>query len=552
MAAPYYYDHGVPRHTAGLVRAYTDSGWWGMETLYSAFEKAAQHYGNRIALVDRNGTVSYAALCERVERLASAFHARGVTPGTVVVVQLPNRTEFVETAFAAARLGALFCPLNLRLRGEIEGILGLTEPPLVVIPAAEATFDYPAFIRKMQSRLSHRSHIVVIGQPAAEGLEPFDTLRQSPVENLPPQPDANDPWLLEFTSGTTAAPKGVVQSHNTTLFTLRALVEVYRTLTPDSDDVGLAALPISFIFPFYVAVLLQLVNGATSVLQESVAPEDTLALVAKHRVTLFPTVPALVDRLLEAQSTAHWDLSSLRVIKIAGDIASRERKKGLMEAMGCDVRDAYGLTECTWPVGMPPDAPLEKKLSTTGRVCRGMTLRIVDESGADVGPGIVGQIMVRGPSLMAGYYRNPEATREAVNDDGWFATGDLGVLDGDGYLQVVGRKKDLIITGGVNVLPQEVEEWLARHARVKQAAVFGVPDLRTGEAVWACVVPRPGANLTEDELQEFLRGRIAAYKIPDRVLIVEELPVSPTGKVLRRELKERTVSEHLPLQTSGG
>jgi acyl-CoA synthetase (AMP-forming)/AMP-acid ligase II len=546
MPTPYCYEAGVPRHSPELVRRYTDAGWWGSETLWQAFETAAASYADRVALIAGSERVTYRTLLDRTVRLATALRRRGVGAGSVVAVQLPNQIEFVEVALAAARLGALFCPINVKLRGEVEAMLALTQAPVMVIPEPHPNHDHASFIREMRPRLPQLKHVVVTGITAPADCESFADLRETPSDGEPPAAQANDPWLVEFTSGTTGAPKGVVRTHNNTLFSLHRFIDFYDAVTPGGDEVMLAALPISFIFPFYFSVLAALTNGLACVLQDGVEPKDTLELIAAHRVTHCTSVPAVIERLVETKAAGHYDVSSLRAIYIGGDTASAERKQNLMLALRCDVRDAYGLTECTLPISTPPGAPLQSKLSTTGGICRGADVKIVDAEGREVPLDTSGHLMLRGPNLMAGYYRNPAATAAAINEDGWFASGDLASVDADGYVRIVGRSKEVIIRSGVNVVPQEVEGCLAKHPLVRQAAVFGVPNDVMGEAVWACVTAHPGEALSASVLQEFLRGKIASYKIPEQIFVVDELPVSATGKVLRRQLKERFMAAHLP------
>lgn len=537
------YKQGIPRHQQQIVQQYTASGYWRNVTIFQAFRQAAERYPQRIAVITDTQKITYSELLNRVERIACAFYIRGVVPASVVTAQLPNWLEYVETALAAARLGAMFCPLSIRLRGEIEALLELSASPLLVIPAGYATFDHQAFVQSLRPNLPHLRHVLVARGATVQEFESFDEVRHSSLIALPSLPDANDPWLLEFTSGTTAAPKGVVRTHNNTLFSLRAMADFFENGIPGGDDVALAAQPIHFIYLFYLCVLFPLLNGLTTVLQDGIEPEETLRLIAQHRVTFLTMVPSLVDRLLQARQACPWDLPTLRWIQISGDVVGEERKSKLMSGMNCDVREVYGLTECTWPVGCRPGAPVGKKLTATGEICPGVDLKLLDGSGRQAESGEVGELYLRGPSLTPGYYRNPDATRSAIDDEGWFSTGDLATLDGEGYVRIVGRKKDIIIRGGINVLPQEVEEWLAKHPGVAHVAVFGVSDPNAGEQIWACAVPRPGVTLTSGELQAFLKGKIASYKVPEQVFIVNDLPVSSTGKILRRQLKERVMGE---------
>lgn len=536
------YRGGIPRHAKAIVQRYVGQGHWGVATVYEEFRQSAERFGDRAAIVAGQEKVTYSDLLERVERIASGLHSLGIARGDVLAAQLPNWPELVELSLASARLGACLCPINVVARREMEAMLKVTESPLLVIPATFRDFDYQGFVQSLRSRLPLLRHVFVARGQADSGFEALDALRRSPVASLPSTPDANDPWLVEFTSGTTAAPKGVVRTHNNTLFTLHSLTNFFGVATRGGDDVAIAAQPITFVFPFYLSVVMPLTNGLTTVLQDGFDPKETLRLIERHRVTFFSIVPSLVERLLEASQAGSWDLASLRVIQIGGDVVSEERKDSLMRALNCDVLECYGLTECSWPVAHPSSSSLEKKLTTSGRLCPGVELRIVDDNRRDVQRGQVGEITLRSPSLFPGYYRNPEATRQVIDDDGWFYTGDLGIKDTDGYISIVGRKKDVIVRGGVNVLPQEVEEWLTTHPKVRQAAVFGVPDPSMGEQIWACVVGH-AKDVEPDELREFLRGKIASFKVPSRVFIVEELPVSGSGKLLRRQLRERMVSK---------
>lgn len=543
MTSWYTYIEGLPRHSRHVVQQYTARGDWGSTTIFEAFRQSAELHASKVAVIDGDTRITYSELLDRVDRVASGLHTRGIKRGHIVAAQLPNWAEFIEFALACTRLGAILSPLNHRLRGEVQYALRTAESPLIVIPAEFHDFDYHKLVESLRDELPSLRQVIITRTAQADGPDTFDVVRSSPPTDLPPLPDANDPWALIFTSGTTAAPKGVVRTHNNTLFTLRALTDFYGLATPSGDDVALAVLPITFIFPFYLCVLMPLVNGLTVVLQEAFDPEETLELISRHRVTLLAIVPSMVERLLEARQRDKWDLTSLRVIQPAGEVVSEERKARLMRELDCDVREVFGLAECTWPIGHPPSSPVQKKLAASGLLCPGVELKIVDDEYRDVGTGEVGEIAFRGPNLFPGYYRNPDATRAAIDDQGWFFTGDLGTCDADGYLRIVGRNKDTIIRGGINILPQEIEEWLGGHPKVDQVAVFGVPHPRTGEQVWACVVGRPGTRLTSDELLAFLRGKVASFKLPERVFIVDELPLSNVGKVLRRELKERMMSD---------
>lgn len=540
MSAWNHFVDGVPHHQPAVIDEFVAAGWWGDATVYSEFRSSAMRTQQAVAIVDGSLRITYSDLLRRVDSLADGLAERGIGRSDVVAVQLPNWNEFVETALACARLGAIFCPLNSRLRAEVEYVLRLTSAKMLITAATHHNFDHQRHALDLRHSCHALQHIAIARGSVVGTAETFEGLHlRTPASD--PCTEANEPWELFFTSGTTSMPKGVIRTPNNTLYTLRCHVKAFQLVT--HGDIHLAVLPISFIFPYYLSVLSPLLNGGCTVLQDGFDPALTIDLIAQNQVTTVAIVPSMVERLIAARRATNRDISSLRILQPAAEVVSSDVKRMLTDAFACDVREVYGLTEVTWPIAHYADDPPEKKLSTAGALAPGTELRIVSEDGAVLDSGQEGEAVLRGPSLFPGYFHNPEATSSVIDDDGWFRTGDLAVFE-DGFLRIVGRVKDVINRAGVKIAPQEVEEALHAHPAIAAAAVVPVASGRTGDMACACVVRRSGAQLTEEELLDYLRPRLASFKLPERIVFLPSLPLSNTGKILRRTLREHV--ENLP------
>ncbi|HUY09315.1 MAG TPA: class I adenylate-forming enzyme family protein [Candidatus Dormibacteraeota bacterium] len=543
--APIFVD-GVPRHAPSLVARYTSAGYWGEQTISDRLRSAAADRSQHTAIVDGSRRLSYAEFAAAVSAVANAFRSFGVRRGDAVAVQLPNWWEQLVADFAIIEIGAVLVPVNARVRGELEYMLEYTHCKVLVIPDEYHGFSYVEYIDSIRPRLPDLRSVVVARGPANKEHSSFADLA-SADRKLDHHPaleamSANDPWQIMFTSGTTSAPKGVVRTHNNTLFTLDLLINEYQILQGDGSDVALAVLPVAFVYAQYLCALGALLTGGTLVLQENFDAADLVDLVEKERVTLIGVVPSMVPVLQHVPNLAARDLSSLRIVAPAGEAVTRERKVELSEIFRCDVRECYGLAEVTMPLVQPAEATLEQRLSTTGRPNPATDLAIIDDDGGVVNGEGIGELLVKGPTLFSGYYRNPEATTNAIDGNGWFHTGDLVKRGQDGFYAISGRKKDLIKRGGASILPQDIEDALEGHPAVKAVAAFGLPDDRRGEIACACVVLNLGASTTVPDLLAYLRDRIATFKVPERIEFVDSLPLSANGKVLKAELAARLSS----------
>ena len=493
-------------------------------------EKAASRPA---AMAIRHGdrAVTYAELDERSNRLAQVLLAAGAAPGSRIAHLDRSAPEVVELLVAASKIGVVAVPLNWRLAPrELAVIVADAGAPLLI-----AGPSFAGVAAEVAAAAPQRVEVVVVGDDyerrlaAAAAVDPGAS--GTPV----------DPVLQMYTSGTTGVPKGVLTTQrNLAAATLN--VPAWRF---DAASVSMTPLPM-----FHVGGIgwtyLGLSQGATTILVSEFDAEAVLDLLESASVTNAVFVPTILQLLTSVPGAAERDYSALRSIAYGASPITTPVLKAALRTFGCPLFGVYGLTETTGgvvqlePEDHDPDGPREHLLRSAGRPRPWMELRIVDvASGDDLPAGAVGEVWLRGPNVTPGYFNRPAETAAALTADGWLRTGDGGYVDREGYVFLTDRIKDMIVTGGENVYPVEVEEALAQHAAVADVAVIGVPDAHWGEAVWALVIRRDGAPLAGEELIAFARERLAGYKVPRAVEFVDDLPRTPSGKVLKRELRER-------------
>ena len=530
--------------TPELIEKYTAAGYWSDITLADVFRRNARAFPDKVAYIDDRTQVSWAELWKISGEVASGLAHRGVKRGDVVAVQLPNRLEFVYVLAAAVRLGAVFCqfPPDYRAR-EVEFILRFSEAHTYIGPDQFRNFDYVEMIDAIRGGLPQlvNTVAVVTGDSAvARDGAAWITLDQiradpDPADPAPDRPSgANDVMRIAFTSGTTGEPKAVIHTANTSLFSNEH--EIYERAI-DADSTILVLLPVGMNAGFG-SVIRTAIAGARGVLFERFRPADVLDLIERHGVTTFVAAPTAIIALLAEESLGDRDLSSLKVVATGGTSTPIKVLREANERLGCPVIDMYGMLETGLTACTDPDEPYEEWVGTVGRPYPWMRLRILDANDADVAAGVEGEIVKTGPSIMVGYYRNPAKNRESWTSDGWFRSGDRGFIDAAGRLTISGRSKDMIINSGRNIWPRELEEVLVKHPAIADVAVVGIPNDRSGETVCACVVPRPDAALTPQDVIDFMKKDVAQYKLPQRLELFESFPLGPTGKVLKRELAE--------------
>jgi long-chain acyl-CoA synthetase len=491
-----------------------------MGNLAANLVATAERQGEQIALRLDETQIPYTALDAASARVAGLLRARGVGPGARVGIMLPNVPQFAVIYYGVLRAGGVVVPMNPLLKHrEVEFYLADSEASLLfawheVADPAEAG-----------AKAAGTGAIAVV--PGE-----FERLLGS-VEALPDVVDVadDDTAVILYTSGTTGKPKGAELTHANLSRNVDVALGLFE-LGPEA--VVLGALPLFHAFGQTCAMNAAVAAGATLSLIARFAPDKALGIIERDRVTVFEGVPTMYSAMLHAPEGDLFDTASLRTCASGGAAMPVEVMHSFEQRFGCIVLEGYGLSE-TSPIASFNHPDRERKAGSIGTPVEGVEMKVVDDDGNEVPQGEPGEIVIRGHNVMKGYWRRPETTEKAIRD-GWFYTGDIGRVDEDGYYFIVDRKKELIIRGGYNVYPREIEEVLYEHPAVREAAVIGMPHAELGEEVGAAIAVKPGASATEAEIRDYVKTNVAAYKYPRRVWFVDELPKGATGKILKREI----------------
>ncbi|MCA7084617.1 AMP-binding protein [Cupriavidus sp. DB3] len=497
---------------------------------------------------------------EQVDRLATGLLARGIARGDRVGIWSPNRQEWLVTQFATARIGAILVNINPAYRlAELEYALNKAGVRMLITAPRFKSSNYIEMLQKLApeladsqpgalraARLPTLQWVVRMGEEDTAGMLRYAELLSRPDTGaldaagsaLGPQ----DPINIQFTSGTTGNPKGATLTHHNVVNNGRFVAMAMRLTDRDSLCIPV---PLYHCFGMVLSVLACVSVGARMIFPgEAFDPLATMQAVHEERCTALHGVPTMFIAQLDHPEFARFDFTSLRTGIMAGAPCPIEVMKRVIKDMHmAEVTIAYGMTE-TSPVSFQSatDDPLEKRVATVGRVQPHLQCKIVDETGQVVPVGATGELCTRGYSVMLGYWEDEARTRETIRD-GWMHTGDLATIDEQGYCNIVGRVKDMVIRGGENLYPREIEEFLFRHPKVQAVQVFGVPDPKYGEELCAWIVLKPGQSATEDEIREFCRDQIAHYKIPRYVRFVDDMPMTVTGKVQKFVMRETMIRE---------
>jgi fatty-acyl-CoA synthase len=536
-------DPRVPQGGLSQVRGATDVAL-SDSTVHALLAAAARRWPERDAavFVEQRLRFTWQQLLDEVEAAAACLWALGVQRSDRVGIWSPNRAEWLLTQFATARIGAILVNINPAYRlSELEYSLKQSGVMLLVTAAAFKSSNYLGLLQNLgvgrdedASKLPSLRYVVRMGDEATLGMKNWPqmvALGRKQTAMLPNESElcCQDPINIQFTSGTTGAPKGATLTHHNIV---NNAIAVARCMKFSETDALCIPVPLYHCFGMVLAVLACVATGAKMVFPgEGFEPRATLAAVEAERCTALHGVPTMFLAELEHPEFALFDLTTLRTGIMAGAPCPVEVMKRVQHEMHMhEVTIAYGMTE-TSPVSFQSatDDPLEKRVSTVGRILPHLQVKIVGADGRAVPVGEKGELCTKGYSVMQGYWNDPERTADAMRD-GWMHTGDLATLDQQGYCNIVGRVKDMVIRGGENVYPREVEEFLFRHPKVAAVQVFGVPDARYGEELAAWIITKPGQACTEDEIRDFCRDQIARYKVPRYIRFVDELPVTVTGK----------------------
>jgi long-chain acyl-CoA synthetase len=482
---------------------------------------SAERDGDHVAVKLDDAELSYAALDAASARVAGLLVERGISRGDRVGIMLPNVPYFPVCYYGVLRAGGVVVPMNVLLkRREVAFYLKDS--------GAKLLFAWHGFAEDAQAGAEDAGAECVIVAPG----EFDETIAAAePLTEVVDTDDADTAVIL-YTSGTTGTPKGAELTHSN----LRRNAEIARDLfNADSDAVTLGALPLFHSFGQTCSMNATFLAGGTLTMIPRFDPGKALEIIQRDRVNIFMGVPTMYGALLHQPGREESDTSTLKLCVSGGSALPVELLRGFEEAFGAKILEGYGLSE-TSPVASFNHPDRERKPGSIGTPVAGVEMKVVDDEGNDVPAGEVGEIVIRGHNVMKGYWERPDATEETIRD-GWFHSGDMATVDDDGYFFIVDRKKDLIIRGGYNVYPREIEEVLYEHPAVREAAVLGLPHDEYGEEVGAAVVLKDGESATPEELREFCKEQVAAYKYPRHVWLVDDLPKGPTGKILKREIE---------------
>jgi fatty-acyl-CoA synthase len=548
---------------AHVIGAVTPALWH--RTIPEVVGSTVAEFGDREAavFVEQNVRFSWTELAQEIDALAAGLHDLGLRTGDRIGIWSPNRYEWLLTQFATARLGLVLVTINPAYRlAEVEYVINKVGCTALVTATNFKTSDYTTMLQNLApelescapgalvaAKLPTLKTIIQMGADPVPGMFGFQQIvtrgrgASIDLDAVSAKLDADDAVNIQFTSGTTGAPKGATLTHINIVNNGRYVVGAQRFSEADRLCIPV---PLYHCFGMVMGTLGCATVGAAMIFAaEGFDPDSTLKAISKEKCTAIYGVPTMFVAMLDHPDLTSYDLSSLRTGIMAGAPCPIEVMKRCVADMHLDeITIAYGMTE-TSPVSFQTatDDPLDKRVSTVGRIQPHVECKIIDETGATVTLGKQGELCTRGYSVMKGYWGDEERTAVSIDADGWMHSGDLAIMDEEGYCNITGRLKDMLIRGGENVYPREIEEFLYRHPAVQQVQVFGVPDAKYGEEICAWIILKMNATATEDEIKEFCRGQIAHYKIPRYVRFRNELPMTVTGKAQKFRMRDTMVEE---------
>ncbi|AQS59929.1 AMP-binding protein [Desulforamulus ferrireducens] len=535
-------------------------------TVGGLLDRVASEHPDNEALVytDRELRYTYREFNEYCRQVAKGLMALGIQKGEHIAIWATNVPEWVTLQFATGKMGAVLVTVNTNYKTfELEYLLKQSDSTTLVLINGTKTSNYLDMVYELcpelkncqpgqltSERLPLLKNLIYIGEDTPAGMYNFKQLlemaNQITDEELDQRQASLDPHdciNMQYTSGTTGFPKGVMLTHYNIINNAHSIADCMNFTHKDR-----LCIPVPFFHCFgcVLGTMTCVVSGATMVPLETFNPVRVLETIEKERCTAVHGVPTMFIMELEEMDKNSYDTSSLRTGIMAGSPCPIEVMKSVVNRMGArEITITYGQTEASPAITMTRTTdPIELRVATVGRVIPNVEAKIVDpETGEDCPPGVQGEICAKGYNVMKGYYKMPEATAQAIDKDGWLHTGDLGVMDENGYFKITGRLKDMIIRGGENIYPREIEEFLYTHPLIKDVQVIGVPSLKYGEEVLAYIQLRPGARLTKEEVQAYCVNKIAKYKIPSYVLFVDSYPTTASGKIQKYKLRQQAIEE---------
>ncbi len=534
------------RLDASRVEQCYQAGYWRDEVVGDLLAKHAEERPEAIAIVDGDRRSSWAELHRLSQRFALHLRELGIEAGDVVALQLPNWLEYVVCYHGIQLAGGIVVQLGADWRSaEMEYGLGVGPAKAAIIPREFLDYDYPTTLQDLRPKLPSLEHVLVGRGEAPDGCISLDEILADPIEDrIAPEtlrecrPSPDQIIRIVFTSGTTGLPKAIMHTNNTLAHSGRT---VRADFNHDADDVVLMYVPFSANYGAIMGLQLPVTVGARMVLMDRFSATRALDLIEREKITYVPGTPTAFIALSNSPAIEHARLESLRLLLSAGASFPVQSIKELRQKFKTTFIDSFGMNEFGMGFWCLPEDDPDEVDGSIGRAIPGVEARVVDADGRPVPLGETGELVIKSAGMCAGYHNNAEANASSWDEEGWFHSGDLATLDDKGYFRVVGRSKDVIIRGGANVSPREVEEVLIREPRIREVAVIGLPDEYYGEVVCVCVIPKPGEKPTVDEIQAYLKTRIASYKLPSRVVMLNEFPRNSMGKVRKEVLKERVL-----------
>ena len=522
------------------------AGYWQNEVVTDLLAKHAQERPDAIAIVDGGHRLSWSRFLHLSQRFALHLRELGVGPGDVIALQMPNWMEYLVCYHGIRLAGGIVVQVGADWRSaEMAYGFGIGPAKVAIVPREFLAYDYPAVLKDLRPELPGLEHVLVARGEAPDGTISLDEKLADPIEKRIPvdslracRPSPDQIIRIVFTSGTTGLPKAIMHTDNTLAHSGRTTRADFKH---DADDVILMFVPFSTNYGAIMGLQLPMTSGASMVLMDRFSASGALDLIERESVTYVPATPTHFIALSNSSAIERAQLESLRLLLSAGASFPVQSIKELRQKFRTTFIDSFGMNEFGMGFWCMPDDDPDEVDGSIGRAIAGVEARVVDADGRTVPNGQTGELVIKSAGMCAGYFNQPEANASAWDEDGWFRSGDLATVDDKGYFRVVGRSKDVIIRGGANVSPREIEEILTREPRIREVAVIGLPDAYYGEIVCACVIAKPGESPTAEEIQAYLKPRIASYKLPSRVVMLEEFPLNSMGKVRKDVLQERII-----------